>query len=138
MDALKTNVDALNALIKAKDQKKYRLGDAIDAHLKEHKMKKYYQTEEAIVTSRHLARALLPKRVRRALQCVGMKSMKQKQTFIQLATRMFYERTPADVRSSKDFRNLNFNKLRARRIKCKKGGGRGGEFHHHPRRRDDE
>lgn len=109
MDALKTNLDALNALIKAKDQKKYRLGDAIDAHLKEHKMKKY-QTEEAIVTSRHLARALLPKRVRRALQYVGMKSMKQKQTFIQLATRMFYERTPTDVRSSKDFRNLNFNK----------------------------
>ena len=109
MDALKTNLDALNALIKAKDQKKYRLGDAIDAHLKEHKMKKY-QTEEAMVTSRHLARALLPKRVRRALQCVGMKSMKQKQTFIQLATRMFYERTPTDVRSSKDFRNLNFNK----------------------------
>ena len=108
MDALKTNLDALNALIKASDQKKYRLGDAIDAHLKEHKMKKY-QTEEAIVTSRHLARALLPKRVRRALQYVGMKSMKQKQTFIQLATRMFYERTPADVRSSKDFRNLNFN-----------------------------
>ena len=108
MDALKTNLDALNALIKAKDQKKYRLGDAIDAHLKEHKMKKY-QTEEAIVTSRHLARALLPKRVRKALQYVGMKSMKQKQTFIQLATRMFYERTPADVRSSKDFRNLNFN-----------------------------
>lgn len=35
--------------------------------------------------------------------------MKQKQTFIQLATRVFYERTPADVRSSKDFRNLNFN-----------------------------
>jgi hypothetical protein len=109
MDALKTNLDALNALIKAKDQKKYRLGDAIDAHLKEHKMKKY-QTEEAFVTSRHLARALLPKRVRRALQYVGMKSMKQKQTFIQLATRMFYERTPTDVRSSKDFRNLNFNK----------------------------
>ena len=109
MDALKTNLDALNALIKAKDQKKYRLGDAIDAHLKEHKMKKY-QTEEAMVTSRHLARALLPKRVRRALQYVGMKSMKQKQTFIQLATRMFYERTPTDVRSSKDFRNLNFNK----------------------------
>jgi hypothetical protein len=109
MDALKTNVDALNALIKASDQKKYMLGDAIDAHLKEHKMKKYYQTEEAIVTSRHLARALLPKRVRKALQRVGMKSMKQKQTFIQLATRVFYERTPADVRSSKDFRNLNFN-----------------------------
>ena len=109
MDALKTNLDALNALIEAKDQKKYRLGDAIDAHLKEHKMKKY-QTEEAMVTSRHLARALLPKRVRRALQYVGMKSMKQKQTFIQLATRMFYERTPTDVRSSKDFRNLNFNK----------------------------
>ena len=108
MDALKTNLDALNALIKASGQKKYRLGDAIDAHLKEHKMKKY-QTEEAFVTSRHLARALLPKRVRRALQYVGMRSMKQKQTFIQLATRMFYERTPTDVRSSKDFRNLNFN-----------------------------
>ena len=110
-DALKTNLDALNALIEASDPQKYRLGDAIDAHLKEIKMKKY-QTEEAIVTSRHLARALLPKRVRKALQC-GMKSMKQKQTFIQLATRMFYERTPADVRSSKDFRNLNFNKAAA-------------------------
>ena len=24
---------------------------------------------------------------------------------------MFYERTPTDVRSSKDFRNLNFNKV---------------------------
>ena len=110
MKALKTNVDALNALIKAKDQKKYRLGDAIQKHLKNNKMKKYYQTmKEAIVTSRHLARVVLPKRVRRALQCVGMESMQRKQTFIQLATRAFYERTPADVRSSKDFRNLNFN-----------------------------
>jgi len=115
MDALKTNVDALHALIQAKDQKKYRLGDAIDAHLKNNKMKKYYQTmKTAIVTSRHLARVVLPKRVRRALHCVGMTSMQRKQTFIQLATRMFYERTPADVRSSKDFRNLNFNNTPAR------------------------
>ena len=46
MDALKTNVDALHALIQAKDQKKYRLGDAIDAHLKEQQDEKILSNHE--------------------------------------------------------------------------------------------
>jgi succinate dehydrogenase flavin-adding protein (antitoxin of CptAB toxin-antitoxin module) len=125
--ALKTNAEALDALIASCSfssdedrEKKYSLGEAIDRYLKETKMKKY-QTDEAILTSRHLARALLPRRVRNALRVISKEEEEErkrsdemttmtpttKQTFIQTAARMFYERTPTDVRSSKEFRNLN-------------------------------
>jgi succinate dehydrogenase flavin-adding protein (antitoxin of CptAB toxin-antitoxin module) len=125
--ALKTNAEALDALIASCSfssdedrEKKYSLGEAIDGYLKETKMKKY-QTDEAILTSRHLARALLPRRVRNALRVISKEEEEErkrsdemttmtpttKQTFIQTAARMFYERTPTDVRSSKEFRNLN-------------------------------
>ena len=124
--ALKTNAEALDALIAScsfgsdeDHEKKYSLGEAIDRYLKETKMKKY-QTDEAILTSRHLARALLPRRVRNALRVISKEEGERKrsdemttmtpttkQTFIQTAARMFYERTPTDVRSSKEFRNLN-------------------------------
>jgi succinate dehydrogenase flavin-adding protein (antitoxin of CptAB toxin-antitoxin module) len=127
--ALKTNAEALDALIAScsfssdeDHDKKYSLGEAIDGYLKETKMKKY-QTDEAILTSRHLARVLLPRRVRNALRVIRKEEEEEeerkrsdemttmmtttKQTFIQTAARMFYERTPTDVRSSKEFRNLN-------------------------------
>ena len=135
--ALQTDAEALSTLVSStssssssscsrdddnNNKNKYRLGEAIDLYLKETKMKKY-QTDEAILTSRHLARTLLPRRIGRALSSIGKEednnnndnnnnnnnnnTYTKQQTFIQTASRMFYERTPVDVRGSKDFRNLN-------------------------------
>ena len=131
--ALQTDAEALSTLVSStsssssscsrdgnnNNNNKYRLGEAIDLYLKETKMKKY-QTDEAILTSRHLARTLLPRCIGRALSSIGKEednnnnnnnnnnnTYTKQQTFIQTASRMFYERTPVDVRGSKDFRNLN-------------------------------
>ena len=96
-----TDFEALDLLRANPDM--YRIGDDVDSFLMG-KMEKI-ASMDGIKASRHLARVILPLKVRFALRKL---TRALSERFVRIAVRMFYERTAHEVRLSKDFRALDF------------------------------